>query len=68
MGLICFKCDEVILKTDKRMMIPIEVPYLNLYMHRHCYDEIEDLSTFLTQNLPKLYNRSIESNKKGKNG
>jgi hypothetical protein len=67
MGLICFICDEEILKEDRRIMVAIEVPYVNLYMHKDCHDKILDLSAFLTQNVEKIYNIDIKSEKKGKN-
>ena len=67
MGLICFICDEEILKDERRTMIAIEVPYINLYVHKDCHDKLLDLSAFLTQNTEKIYNWSIESGKKGKN-
>jgi len=54
MGLICFKCNKEILKEDKRIMIPIERPYLNLYMHRDCYNEIEEIVKYLNSNYERI--------------
>jgi hypothetical protein len=38
----CPKCKKEILSEDIKFMLPLEIPYMNIYFHRDCYLEIED--------------------------
>lgn len=50
----CIVCGEYVMVTDDKFMIALEQPYLNLYVHKHCYNEIEgNLDGFLSENLEK---------------
>jgi uncharacterized protein YmfQ (DUF2313 family) len=49
---ICIVCKKDVLKTDDKKMIGLEIPYVNLYIHKECYNEIKDtLEEFMKENL-----------------
>lgn len=57
--MICFHCEKEIELVDKKRMVPIEVPYRNLWFHRDCYNLIKEKEElYLTQNAEKCYNYS----------
>lgn len=48
----CIVCKEDVLQTDNKFMIALESPYLNLYVHLPCYNEIvNNLEEYLKENL-----------------
>jgi len=48
----CIVCKEDVMETEGKFMIAIESPYINLYVHRNCWYEIEDtLKEFMEKNL-----------------
>jgi hypothetical protein len=48
----CIVCKEDVLETDKKFMVALESPYVNLYVHLLCYKEIENnLKEFMANNL-----------------
>lgn len=50
----CPVCNEELLADQKKFMIPVEVPYLNIFVHRECWRIIkDDLLNFLTKNIEK---------------
>lgn len=68
--MICFYCDEKIEPSSDVMLIPIESPYTNLFVHRNtCFREIQAYGEhkFLMENSEKIieYAKQI-SNGKGK--
>ena len=51
----CPLCDEPVLKGTEKIMIPLEVPYLNFYMHKDCYNAIYgEFTEFLMKNIDKI--------------
>lgn len=66
---LCPVCKEELLPTDKKFMIPVEVPYLNLYVHRVCWNSVrynlkEFLLRYLQENDVLWYNNNIENKKR----
>jgi len=49
------------------MLVAIEQPYTNLFFHRDCYNEIDDIKSFVSENVEKLYNIIEKPFKKEKN-
>jgi len=50
----CIVCKKEILDIDSKFMIALEVPYLNLYVHRSCWMEIRNnLDEFMSDNLER---------------
>lgn len=58
---ICIKCKKETLDGEKVFWLGLEVPYVNLIMHRDCYNEIkDDILPFLQENLEeylKMYKK-----------
>ena len=56
----CFYCGKEINVTDSKRMVPLEKPYMNLFFHLDCLNEIPDINLYLTenQNLLQEYSRS----------
>lgn len=54
--MICPKCKKEILDTELKYMLALERPYLNVYMHRTCYDEVcsSSLMSFVFDNIGLL--------------
>jgi len=48
----CIYCKEDVLITQDKKMVALEIPYLNLYLHKECYLIIEStLLEYLKENL-----------------
>ena len=63
---ICPVCDEEIKEDDKKFMLGIDKPYINVWFHRACYKSVEsDLLLFLQKNIKKWYNSNVEEVKNG---
>jgi hypothetical protein len=48
-------------------MIPLEKPYVNLWIHKDCLPEIDNMLEFLLKNYKKWYNYyviGVENNRK----
>lgn len=41
-------------------MIPVEVPYTNLFFHTDCLSKIDNILIFLTENIKIWYNNSVQ--------
>lgn len=54
MKLICFYCNEPI--KDEHRNIPLERPYVNLFMHRDCYDKFnqQDVEIYLNEHIKEI--------------
>lgn len=76
----CFYCDKEISTTKnsdgrvqetRYIMVALDRPYGNLFFHRPCFDSMDNMEVYLTQNMDDVL-KSIENNKKskkmGKNG
>ena len=63
----CIFCDLEV--TDNRFWLGLDVPYVNLLVHKSCWRNNRDsLNEFFTNNYPKLLdNILLQSNKKIKN-
>ena len=66
----CPYCIEHIKDDDDVMMIGLDKPYLNLYMHKGCYSRVaEHINKFLQENseiIEQIYKESIASKSKKK--
>lgn len=48
--MICFVCDKDILTEDLKFILPLEVPYANILIHRTCWRDIkDDLISYFSQ-------------------
>ena len=57
---MCIYCKKEIKNEDKKFILGIEKPYMNLKLHRDCYLKIRDnLVEFLEKNLEDYLNNSI---------
>jgi hypothetical protein len=55
--MLCPVCDKEISSEDSKFMYPLEVPYLNVYLHRRCYLETDmDNYSKIRENLNKMLN------------
>ena len=58
MNMICIFCGEEV-KEDK-FILALEKPYMNLWVHRYCERDCDNIREFLEKNLEKyleLYNK-----------
>jgi hypothetical protein len=66
----CFYCKNDIKDAEEKFMLAIEVPYVNLWFHRSCYNlnikPQENL--YLAQNAQMIYFYKDERSGKNKNG
>ena len=64
----CFKCNKEMLDEEEKFMCPLEVPYGNVYFHRSCYKELDNLVEFFMEHSAKLikYLNQREPKRKGK--
>lgn len=51
---ICFFCEKIIDSEQKKRMIPVERPYINLWFHLDCLSEINNMKDYLNDNIDKL--------------
>lgn len=69
-GSICFHCEKRIEKIEDDKMYGLDIPYINLYFHKHCFIEVGgygNISVYLSENQKKVYNylhKVSERNKK----
>ena len=57
---ICIYCKKKVYKEDKKYMVGLEKPYINLFLHMDCYKKIKDnLLEFLENNLEDYINNFI---------
>ena len=63
---ICLMCDKEILVDDKKQMIGIDIPYINVWFHKDCYGTINGLSSFLQNNTDKIYNMIWKERENGR--
>ena len=55
---ICILCEKEILSSDIVYWIALEVPYMNLIVHRQCYNTCDSVDDFIKEHLEnylKLY-------------
>jgi hypothetical protein len=69
--MICLHCDNEILETDSKQMVGLDVPYLNIWFHRGCYNLFvkSEINEYLRNNVQKIENMvQLESkiNNKGR--
>lgn len=61
----CIVCDTVADPTQPRYMLGLEQPYVNLFFHRECWEQIkENYVEFLNENLPEYLKKYPISVKK----
>ncbi len=50
----CFYCNKKI-GESKYFLLGLDIPYINLYFHLSCYQEIDDIETYLKLNAERIY-------------
>lgn len=64
----CFHCDKEFIETDRKYMLGLDIPYVNLWFHLGCWYDIRgELDDFLETNNEKvylMYNESLKTKKK----
>jgi hypothetical protein len=54
----CPSCNLPLLPTEEYMMVPIEKPYMNFFLHRDCYIKLgTELNQFIYDNIKELVKR-----------
>ena len=48
----CFKCGKPI--EGLKSILPLDRPYVNLFMHRDCYTGIEDDLAYVTEHYDRI--------------
>ncbi len=52
---ICFYCEKIIKEKEPIFMYAIDIPYVNLWFHKECYDIIENTTgDYILSNYDKL--------------
>lgn len=67
--MICFYCGKELVEEDKRQMVGLDVPYLNIWFHKpFCWSEANspDLNTYLASKIEMIYNELSKENKRKK--
>jgi hypothetical protein len=70
MSVVCFNCGKELTEEDKKQMVGLDTPYLNIFFCKpFCWSvaNSQDLNTYLYQNIEKVYNMLVKSNEKGNN-
>lgn len=50
----CIGCWETVTNEDEIYQVGLEIPYMNLYLHRACYRKIQNnILEYLKENLEK---------------
>ena len=55
----CFKCGKEI--DGLKSILPLDRPYVNLFMHRDCYNSIENELDYVTENYDRIMEYIRES-------
>lgn len=64
----CFYCSKEINSEHRKRLVPLEVPYGNLWFHRECYDIIKpEEELYLAQNSERCYTYLYKDVKRSKN-
>jgi hypothetical protein len=69
MDRVCFNCDKELTEEDKKQMVGLDKPYLNLWFCKpFCWSEANtpDLNTYLSLKIEKVYNLYEQGIKKKK--
>ncbi|KKN18892.1 hypothetical protein LCGC14_0951120 [marine sediment metagenome] len=64
--MICFFCQELVTKKDKKFWYGIDIPYKNVLFHRNCFESIGDLQSYFETNYERLLNYNSRSRHKRK--
>lgn len=64
----CILCEKEVLKEEKEFFIPVDVPYVNIKIHRDCLLEkgYDFIIQYLTENPEIVYNYIEKVNKNGR--
>ncbi len=63
--MVCFYCSKEIQIEDKKRMVPVEIPYINLWFHKDCYDVIKSTEViYLSQNVQMILDYKERSKNK----
>lgn len=66
----CIFCLHEVYNTDKKFVLAMDRPHLNLWTHRACYNgrSHDEIVAFLRKNLPEYLNKYYEQENIGSNG
>jgi hypothetical protein len=53
-GKKCFVCEKDLDEFGGVFMLGLDRPYVNLWFHRVCFDEIDDLLGYLTSKIEEI--------------
>ena len=51
----CPVCENEILADDDKWMLATEVPYLNMFLHKHCWNKVKDNLQLYIQKIVEKY-------------
>ncbi len=63
--MICIVCRKELRLEDDKFMLALDRPYLNLWVHKSCWNQIKDnLKDFFTQEVIEfMYNNIVNGDK-----
>jgi hypothetical protein len=67
---ICFHCNKKIEDPLDYNLLPLDIPYINLFFHKNCFKMMggyDNMRVYCTENLIKVYNELHRLNKERKN-
>jgi len=54
--MICIICKEKVEKDQKKFMLALDIPYINLWLHRDCFwFNKENINQILIDNIDLIY-------------
>lgn len=63
----CPVCNQEILYTERPFMIGLEKPYMNIFFHKECYNQVEgNMTEFLDENIDNILALVKDMKKKNK--
>ena len=68
---VCFECGKEIKDPLDYNIMPLDIPYVNLFLHKGCFRLVGgygNMTVYLSENQKKVYNYSLDRNKEGKTG
>jgi hypothetical protein len=55
--MLCIVCEKEVLPQDEKFYLGVDIPYINLQLHRTCWKDIKDnYCDFLPKKKELLYN------------
>lgn len=60
-SMVCIVCNNTVLSSDAKFMLALDIPYLNLYLHKSCYKKIQNhINEFLSENLQNFMDKYVK--------